>query len=474
MNFDEKHKFLLQIIAGPLLFVLTYYACLGMCNPKQAAALATCMWMGIWWVLRPVDIAVTALLPILINSFFGMIPMGGIISRYFSEIVILLLGSDLISITWESSKLDQRLALRSLCLIGASLKQQIFVWLAASTILSVFLPNVVTVQILIPVAIAMLKFLGEKDISSSAVAVPILLAIVWGAGIGGFGSPLGGAANLVAIGYIENLTGKEFMYGDWVIRFVPLLAVVMFLNFFFVLRIKTPINQLPGSSAYFKNMYAKLGQIRKSEIIGFSLFFVAMVLSFVRPYYMKLLPLMKPAYVFFFFGMLTFVLKDENDKPMLTWKVAEKKLGWGMMFLFAGGLALGKLVTDTGAAKIIAEKITLLPLTGGIETFLVFGIFSTILTEISSNTAAAAIAIPVVLTTCQQMGVNPIPFLLGCIVAVNCAYVLPVSIRAIGCNHGLDPAHLLRYGAPLSISGVVIISLLCYFCMRFWPMFNAL
>lgn len=470
----KDHKFLVQVLAGPALFALTYFTCINFCDAKQAGALATCMWMGIWWVLRPVDIAVTALLPILINSFLGMVPMNGIISRYFSEIVILLLGSDLISITWESSKLDQRLALRSLCLIGASLKQQIFVWLTASTVLSVFLPNVVTVQILIPVAIAMLKFLGEKNITSSKVAIPILLAIVWGAGIGGFGSPLGGAANLVAIGYIENLTGKEFMYGDWIIRFVPLLAVVMFLNFFFLVRIKTPITQLPGSSGYFKEKYAELGKIRKSEIIGFTLFFVAMILSFLRPYYMKLLPLMKPAYVFFFFGMMTFVLKDENDKPMLTWKIAEKKLGWGMMFLFAGGLALGKLVTDTGAAKFIAEKITLLPLSGGIETLLVFGIFSTILTEISSNTAAAAISIPVVLTTCQQMGVNPIPFLLSCIVAVNCAYVLPVSIRAIGCNHGLDPAHLLRYGAPLSVTGVVVISILCYFCMKFWPLFNTL
>lgn len=470
----KKLNFLVQILSGPALFAATYLICINSCDAKQAAALATCMWMGIWWIIRPVDIAVTALLPILLNSFFGMVPMGGIISRYFSEIVILLLGSDLISITWESSKLDQRLALRSLCYIGSSLKQQIFVWLAASTILSIFLPNVVTVQILIPVAIAMLKFLGEKDITSSKVSVPILLAIVWGAGIGGFGSPLGGAANLVAIGYIENLTGKEFMYGDWIIRFVPLLMVVMFLNFFFLVRIKTPISQLPGSSDYFKKMYAGLGKIRKSEIIGFTLFFLAMILSFLRPYYMNALPLMKPAYVFFFFGMMTFVLKDENDKPMLTWKIAEKKLGLGMMFLFAGGLALGMLVTDTGAAKIIAQKITLLPLTGGIETFLVFGFFATILSEISSNTAAAAIAIPVVLSTCQQLGVNPIPFLLSCIVAVNCAYVLPVSIRAIGCNHGLDPVYLLRCGALLSVTGVVVVSILCYLCMKFWPLFNTL
>lgn len=62
--------------------------------------------------------------------------------------------------------------------------------------------------------------------------MPILLAIVWGAGIGGFGSPLGGAANLVAISYLEKLTGQEFMYIDWVVRFLPLLVLVLLLNLF--------------------------------------------------------------------------------------------------------------------------------------------------------------------------------------------------------------------------------------------------
>ena len=56
---------------------------------------------------------------------------------------------------------------------------------------------------LLPVAVSMLRFLGQQQITNNPVATPILLAIVWGAGFGGFGSPLGSSSNLVAISYLD-------------------------------------------------------------------------------------------------------------------------------------------------------------------------------------------------------------------------------------------------------------------------------
>lgn len=111
----------------------------------------------------------------------------------------------------------------------------------------------------------MLQFIGEENIKNSKLAVPILLAIVWGAGIGGFGSPLGGAANLVAISYLEKLTGQEFMYIDWVVRFLPLLVLILLLNLFFLFHLPVPVKHLAGTSEYFKEMYAQLGTIRLGE-----------------------------------------------------------------------------------------------------------------------------------------------------------------------------------------------------------------
>lgn len=469
-----KKRRSLNTLSGPLLFAVVFGILDIFIPPSQAAAIASIFWMGLWWVLRPVNIAVTALLPIPLNAFFDMVPMDGIISKYFSEIVVLLVGSDLISLVWEKTKLDKRLAIKSLCGIGTSVREQICVWLIASTMLSIFLPNVVVVMILLPVAVSMLKFLGQEQITRNPVATPILLAIVWGAGFGGFGSPLGSSSNLVAISYLEKLTGREFMYVDWIVRFMPLLLLIMLFILFFLLRLPMPVAQLEGGKEYFRSVYARLGPMKRGEKLGLWLFILATVLAFVRPLYVEYLPLMKPAYVFFTFGMLTFVLRNETGQLLLTWKEAEKGVMWGMIFLFSGGLALGKLITDTGAAAQIAKVITLLPLSGGWETMFSLTLFATFLTEISSNTAAASISIPVVQSITQQLGLNPIPYILTSIVAVNCAFILPVSTRAVGVTYGLSPDDLMRHGARLSVMCMLLVSLLGYVCMKLWPLYRHL
>lgn len=468
---DKKH---ISLIAGPIAFLALTFTLDGIFSFKAAAGIALTFWMGLWWVLRPVDIAVTSFLPIAVNACLNLVPSNEVISRYFSEIVVLLLGSDLISLTWTKSGLDRRLAVNALCFIGPSMTKQITVWLVASALLSTILPNVVVVMIFVPIAVSMLNFLGEKEIAQSAIAVPILLAIGWGAGIGGFGSPLGGAANLTAISYIEKLTGREFMYVDWLVRFLPFLFAVILLNLVFLLSLPVPTKKLADTSGYFAEIREGLGAMSRGEKIGLILFAAATLLAFLRPLFAEALPSLRPAYVFFLGGLLTFALRDEKGEVMLTWKEAEKELMWGMFFLFAGGLALGRIVTLTGACDELALYVAKLPLVGGIETVAAFTIFSTLLTEISSNTAAASIAIPVVLSIAEALTLNPVPYILVTIVAVNCAYILPVSTRAVPVSCGLDPAVMFRHGLRLSLLNVIVTTLLSMLAIKFWPLFTHL
>lgn len=462
-----------DVLMGPALFILFILLFQDFFGFKGAAAWGTTVWMGAWWITRPVNISVTALLPIAVNAMLNLIPMSHVISQYFSEIIVLLFGADLVCLTWSTTGLDKRMSLKALCCIGPSLKQQIAVWLTAATVLSIFLPNVVVCTILVPVAVSMLKFIGEEDIGKSAVAVPILLAIVWGAGIGGFGSPLGGAANLVAISYIENFTGKEFMYVDWLVRFLPILAVIMLLNLLFLFKLPVPAKELKGTRKYFSEIYNKMGLMSYGEKVSFTLFAAATILAFIRPVYADIFPALKPAYVFLIMGFCGFILENGRGKTLISWEIAEKGLMWGMLFLFAGGLALGRLVTETGAAEKMAGLITKLPLTGGVETIFAFVLFSVVLTEISSNTAAAAIAVPVVQSISLSLGLNPIPYLFVSIVAFNSAYMLPVSIRAIPVSYGLKPQALLQNGFMLAVCSTLTITVIGWLliCVFKWGTF---
>ena len=246
---------------------------------------------------------------------------------------------------------------------------------------------------------------------------------------------------------------------------------MLLLNVVFLIFIPTPIKKLSDTKEYFAKLNEELGKMKTGEWLGLILFSFATLAAFARPLFADLLPAMRPAYVFFFCGMLCFILKDGNGQMMVEWKQVEKELMWGMFFLFAGGLALGRMVTETGAAQRMAELITTLPLSGGLETMGIFVAFTTFLAEISSNTAAASIAIPVVQSISQEIGLNPIPYVLITIVAFNCAYILPVSTRAIPVSYGLDPGVMFKYGIGLTLANIVMTSVVGYLVIKFLPVF---
>lgn len=208
-------KRLTCILVGPALLLLSVLTLSSTLTTPGAQAVGVSLWMIFWWISRPVDITVTALIPAIANAFLNIVPMSEVISQYSCESIILIVGSGLITLPWAAIGLDRRIALKVLSLVGPSMRSQITVWLLASTLLTTCLPNVAVCAMFTPIAVSMLKAAGYDNISDCAAAVPILLAIGWGVSLGGAGTPLGGAMNLTAISFLEEYTGKEFMYVDW-------------------------------------------------------------------------------------------------------------------------------------------------------------------------------------------------------------------------------------------------------------------
>lgn len=128
----------------------------------------------------------------------------------------------------------------------------------------------------------------------------------------------------------------------------------------------------------------------------------------------------------------------------------------------------------TGAALRFAEIMSEKNLSGGLILMFYFVIFASGLSEISSNTAAAAITIPVIMSITLGLELNVIPYLLISIVAFNSAYILPVSIRAIPVGYGFDPCQLFRHGSRLAIFSIVTISVIGYIFMNTWSIFSTL
>lgn len=465
-----KNKNLINVIIGIMIFVgFVFLLPKNIFDLQQRYVLATMMLMIYWWITRPVHLSVTALLPILINSIFIMAPMGNVLDDYFSSIVVLIIGANILMAIWSYWHLDKRIALKVLSVIGVFINQQIAIWFLMSVILSMFLPNVVVVASLCPIAFAMMKYCSVDgvDYTKSKSLFLILLSITWGAGLGGFGTPLGGAMNLVVINHIESLLGHEFLYIEWTYRVIGFLSILSAVILTYLVLIKKDVKKLPGSKEYFKQQLLTIGRISKAEIIGLILFLIALVFAFTRPLYQHILPNLQPQYIFLIVAFIAFFIKVDKDNRLIEWKYAVKNIRWGLIILFSGGLAIGKLIVESGAASSIASLISNSSLSNEfllLAILIALGIF---LANTSSNTAACAVLIPIVIGITSDLGLNTMAYIFVTAVACNVAYALPTSIRAVPIEYGLDTKFMFKKGMiaillsyiTLLITGFIFISI---------------
>lgn len=470
----EKRTRIVCLILGPGLF----FACLFLLpeniftTMEARGAIGTISWMAFWWITGPVDFAITGFLPIVVNALFQITDMSLVISNYADEIILLLLGASLITVSWEKTGLDKRIAAKFLSLIGNSMRSQIAFWFLLTTILSSVLPNAVVCAAITPIAVSMLKYVGIDDIGKSLNGSLILLTIAYGAGIGGLASPLGGAMNLVAVEYLQQVTGEEFMYIAWVVRFLPLVIVLAASNIIYLMLCCKKGDSLGGSKEYFIREYKSMPKISKEESWALGLFLTATVLSFSRQLYQDILPGLKPAYVFIICAALCFIVQQPDGNRLITWKFAQSRVVWDLLYIFAGGLAAGTLINESGAAGCIGTAMANANLDGGFLTVLVIVTITIIMSDITSNTATAAVALPIVISIVEGIGLNPIPYIYIAVIGVNISYMLPTSIRAIPVGYGLEPKFMLKRGAPLTVIVILLMSVIGYLMLAYWPMFS--
>ena len=101
---------------------------------------------------------------------------------------------------------------------------------------------------------------------------------------------------------------------DRVIRFLPIVFVLVVSNIIFMIRDVKKEESLGGSREYFRQEYKKFPKMKMEEKISLGLFVLATVLAFTRQFYQDLLPGLKPAYVFIICAILSFLVHRSNGE----------------------------------------------------------------------------------------------------------------------------------------------------------------
>ena len=217
-----------------------------------------------------------------------------------------------------------------------------------------------------------------------------------------------------------------------------------------------------------------MGKMKRDEKWALALFAVATILSFTRQFYQDLLPGLKPAYVFIICAIISFLIMQKDGERLITWKSAQRKVIWDLLYIFAGGLAAGTLINETGAAGAIGEAMKSMGLTGGFFTILIIITVTLLMSDMTSNTATAAVAMPIILSIVQGIGLNPIPYIYVATIGVNISYMLPTSIRAIPVGYGLKPSFMLKKGIGMTVMVILIMSVVSYLLVTCWPTFSTI
>ena len=470
-NMEMKNRNI-HLLIGPVIFIIISFLLANQFTLRGAETIGTLLWMIYWWITCPVHMTVTAFVPIFVNAFLNIVPMNVIIPQYFCDSGILIFGAGLISAPWHSIGLDRRIALKSLSIIGPSMTAQITVWLLLSVVLSIVLPNVAACALLTPIAVTMLNTVSQEPINKDKAAIPILLCIGWGVGLGGAFSPLGGAMNIAAISFIEEFTHHEFMYIDWVYRMGPFCIITTLVMLAIILLMYREIPPLNGTRDYFKTSYAELGPMKKEEKLCSFLFILALLGAFCRPLYASIFPGMAPAHLLLILGCVNFFVTIDGKGRLLTWDRAQKETMWGMILLFGGGLAIGKMINASGAGASLASFVSSMNLTGGFTTIVAITIFGIFLSETTNSTVSAAVVVPIVLSLVSQNHLNPIPYWFIALMGLNAEFLLPISVRAIPVGYGLDPKIMLIRGIPMVLIRMVLVVIIGYICLNYWPAFS--
>jgi len=440
------------IIIGPVAALLLFFV-LSSSNWTHASALTASitLWCALWWVFEPVPIPFTSLIPLALFPLFGVLTPAQVGQSFGSPLILLLLGGFMLSTAMADSGAHRRLALYMVNIFGGgNARGLILGFMAAAAVLSMWISNTATTLMLLPVALAVLEQTEKK------MAIPLLLGIAYAASIGGLGTPIGTPPNLIFMQVHLDQFGYAPSFPQWMSWGLPVVVVLVPLAGLWLTRgvkLDKPV-QLPQSGTW--------RSFEKRVLIMFSLTALCWITR-QAPFGgwsgLLGLPQANDASVALISVVLMAALPNGEGGRLLRWEAASK-IPWGVLLLFAGGIAIANAFVQSGLADIIAAEL------GGLVELpkwlliLSMCLAVTFLTEVTSNTATASLLMPLLAATAVATGISPMLLMVPAAMSASCAFMLPVATapNAIVFGSGkVSIKEMARAGFVLNLIGAVVI-----------------
>jgi sodium-dependent dicarboxylate transporter 2/3/5 len=447
------------------------------------ATLAVMVWMAVWWLSEAIDIAATALLPIVLFPLLGIAPIGRATAPYASSVIFLFFGGFVIALSMQRWGLDRRIALHALRLVGTRPANMIGGFMLATAALSAFVSNTATTAMMLPIAASVIALAGQRSGSGGAASpgsrrfpVALMLAIAYAASIGGITTIIGTPPNTFLVGFLADQKGIEVSFLGWLRVGLPLAVVMLPLTWLLVTRWLHPVDRrpIPGVAATLREALKELGPIDAGERVTLWVFFATATAWIGRPLLMRLevagvrpFSALSDAGIAMIAALALFVIPADWRTRTFTmnWATAER-LPWGVLILFGGGLSLASAIQSHQVAEFLGAQAHRFADWPSLLIVLVVATATIFLTELTSNTATAATLVPILAALAPGLGVPPMQLIIPATLAASCAFMLPVATppNAIVFGSGrVTLREMMRTGFWLNLLALLPITALAYF-----------
>lgn len=481
----ERWRRRIGLLAAPVVFVLIWFWPVPALAEPAHRLLAIFGLVVTLWITEAIPLAVTALLGPTLCVVCGVGGEKEIFKSFGNPIIFLFLGSFLLAEAMFHHGLNRRIAFHILGRpwIGRSPARILAAFGAITGFLSMWISNTTAAAMMFPIGVAILSEMArqqsrvegrEVKFTELRFGTGLMLTAAFGASIGGLATPVGTPPNLIGIGQLEKLQGIHITFFQWMAMGVPLTLVMLLFLIVYMNRACPAGADLLGQSAdWIRAEQAKLGPLSRGERNVLAAFGVtialwlfpgvaALVAGAKSPLALWLSQHVPEAVAALIGATLLFVLPVDWRAGRFTasWREAAR-IDWGTILLFGGGLALGDAMFSTGLARWMGESLAhAFQTRSDLGVTILFAVLAVLLTETTSNTAAANMLVPVAIAVAQAAGVNPVQPAIAVCLGASLAFMLPVSTppNAIVFGSGCVPLlKMVKHGALLDAAGIVAV-----------------
>lgn len=427
-------------------------------TPEANKSLALLVFIAILWLTEALNVTVTALLVPILGILLGLVKSKEALAAFADPTIFLFFGGFALATALHIQNLDRLIANKIMAMSHGKLSVAAIYLFSVTAFLSMWMSNTATAAMMLPLAMGILSKLDSKRDHNTYVFV--LLGIAYSASIGGMGTLVGSPPN----GIVATQLGVSF--AEWMKYGLPIMLILMPLMIGVLYVVFRPRFDVKFEQSFEK---IELTRTRILTLIIFALTATGWIFSSkINPALSSLLGLQgKIASFDTIIALISTAVICITR--IATWKQIQEGTEWGVLFLFGGGLTLSAILGHTGASKIMADGIVSF-IEGGhyyiigliVATFIIF------LTEFTSNTASAALLVPIFISIAEALNIQSLGLALIIGLGASCAFMLPVATppNAIVFGTGMiKQTEMVKAGFGLNIICVFVIGTIGYL---FW------